>query len=98
MTKKFFYENNKMYKIGKVNLTQQALAVFIIGSLVSLYGFFALRSKKGVIVSAVMFAYTCYSTYLVNCLSVGNCDILAWILVGLTALAAIGTPMRLKSI
>lgn len=84
------------FKIGKITLTQQALAVFIIGSLVSLYGFFSLKSKRGVIISAVMFAYTCYSTYLTNCLSVGNCDVLAWILVGLTTLAALGTPMRLK--
>lgn len=84
------------FSIGKVTLTQQALAVFIIGSLVSLYGFFTLKSKKGIIISAVMFAYTCYSTYLTNCLSVGNCNILAWILVGLTALASLGTPMRIK--
>lgn len=84
------------FKIGKITLTQQALAVFIIGSLVSLYGFFTLKSKKGIIISAVMFAYTCYSTYLTNCLSVGNCDILAWILVGFTVLASLGTPMRIK--
>lgn len=84
------------FKVGKITLTQQALAVFIIGSLVSLYGFFTLKSKKGVIISAVMFAYTCYSTYLTNCLSVGNCDVLAWILVGLTVLASLGTPMRIK--
>lgn len=84
------------FKIGKITLTQQALAVFIIGSLVSLYGFFAMKSKRGVIISAVMFAYTCYATYVTNCLSVGNCDVLAWILVGLTTLAALTTPMRLK--
>lgn len=84
------------YTIGKVTLTQQALAVFIIGTLVSLYGFFALKSKKGVIISAVMFAYTCYSTYLTNCLSVGNCENLAWILVGLSVFAALGTPLRIK--
>ena len=89
---------NDTYKIGKITLTQQALAVFIIGSLVSLYGFFSMRSKKGVIISAVMFAYTCYSTYLTNCLSVGNCHVLAWILVGMTALAALGTPMRIKQL
>ena len=85
-----------MISIGKVNLTQQALAVFIIGSLVSLYGFFTLRSRKGIIISAVMFAFTCYSTYLTNCVSVGNCDVLAWILVGLTVLSALGTPLRIK--
>lgn len=84
------------YKIGKITLTQQALAVFIIGSLVSLYGFFSMRSKKGVIISSVMFAYTCYSTYLTNCLSVGNCDVLAWILVGLSVLTALMTPLRIK--
>ena len=86
------------YKIGKITLTQQALAVFIIGTLVSMYGFFSLRSKKGVIISAVMFGYTCYSTYLTNCISVGNCDVLAWILVGLTAFTALFTPMRIKMI
>lgn len=84
------------FKVGKVTLTQQALAVFIIGSLVSLYGFFSLKSRKGVIISAIMFAYTCYSTYLTNCLSVGNCNILAWILVGLTVIASLGTPLRIK--
>lgn len=90
--------SSQTFKIGKITITQQALAVFIIGSLVSLYGFFSMRSKKGVIISTAMFAYTCYSTYLTNCISVGNCDVLAWILVGLTALASLGTPVRIKMI
>ena len=88
----------KTYQIGKITLTQQAFAVFIIGALVSLSGFFMLRSKKGILISLLMFAYACYSTYLTNCLVVGNCKTLAWVLVGLTALAALGVPARIRMV
>jgi hypothetical protein len=88
----------KTFTVGNVKLTQQAFAVFIIGSLMSVSGFFMLQSKKGIFLSVLMFAYTCYVTYLTNCVVVGDCNILAWLLVASSAVMALGTPMRLKSL
>lgn len=78
-----------MYKIGKIELTQQALGVFIIGAIVSLSALAILRSAKGAGVAAAFFAFTCYTTYLTNCVVVGNCKELAWVLVALNAFNAI---------
>ena len=61
---------------------------------VSLSGFMVLFLTKGVpnkqklallisvfLISAIILAYTCFVTYVTNCLSVGNCNLLAWIYV-----------------
>lgn len=81
-----------MYTIGKIKLTQQAFAVFIIGSLVSLLNLYALRRtgwKTASIAFLFTFAYACYTTYLTNCTVVGNCKELAWVLVALNVLTAL---------
>lgn len=79
----------KTYKIGRIELTQQALGVFIIGAIVSLMALVTLRSVKGAGVATGFFAFTCYTTYLTNCVVVGNCKELAWVLVALNALNAL---------
>ena len=88
----------KTYTFGKVTLTQQALGVFIIGTLLSLYALFTIRGPKGAGFAVGMFAFTCYNTYLNNCLVVGKCNVLAWFLLALSALSALAIPMRLKNI
>jgi hypothetical protein len=88
----------KTYTFGNVKLTQQALGVFIIGTLISLYALVTLRSAKGAAFAVGMFAFTCYNTYLNNCLIVGNCKILAWLLLAMSALSALAIPMRLRRI
>ncbi len=81
-----------MYTIGKIKLTQQAFAVFLIGSLVSILNLYALRRAGWKIAagsSVVMFAGACYATYLTNCTVVGSCKELAWFLVVLNVLTAL---------
>ena len=88
----------KMYKIGKITLTQQALGVFIIGTIVTLTALAILRSAKGVGVAAGFFAFTCYTTYLTNCVVVGNCKELAWVLVALNAITALTAITSIKKL
>lgn len=87
-----------MIRIGKVKLTQQAFGVFVIGTIMSLFALFTLRNAKGLGFALGMFAFTCYNTYANNCLVVGDCKILAWFLLVLTALSALAVPMRLKAL
>ena len=86
----------KTYTFGKITLTQQALGVFIIGTIMSLMALFTIRGPTVAGFAAGFFTFTCYNTYLTNCLVVGNCKVLAWILLGLTVVSAMGIPMRLK--
>ena len=79
-----------MYQIGKLKLSQQALSVFIIGILMSIITFTVLRgTKQGMAIAFGYLLFTFYNTYLVNCLVVGNCKELAWILVALSALSVL---------
>lgn len=84
------------YKIGKITLTQQALAVFILGSLITLFSLLVHRNVKGAGMALAFFAYTCYTTYLTNCVVVGNCKELAWVLVALNIISTIGIGMRIR--
>lgn len=80
-----------MYTVGKIKLTQQALAIFIMGSVVSLLILLGLwkvgGARPAITVSLFVFAMACYNTYLTNCVSVGQCNELAWFLVAFYALA-----------
>lgn len=84
------------YTFGKIKLTQQALAVFILGSLITLFSLFVHRNVKGAGMALAFFAYTCYTTYLTNCVVVGNCKELAWVLVVLNIISTIGLGLRIK--
>lgn len=86
-----------MIQIGKVKITQQAFGVFVIGTIMSLMALLTMRNAKGLGFALGMFAFTCYNTYVNNCLVVGECKILAWVLLALTALSALAVPMRLKA-
>jgi hypothetical protein len=81
-----------MYTIGKIQLTQQAFAVFLVGSLISVLNMYSLRRAGWKIAtgsSMIMFAGACYATYLTNCTVVGSCKELAWFLVILNVLTAL---------
>lgn len=86
----------KTYKIGRITLTQQALGVFITGVIVTLASLSILRNSKGVGVATLFFAFTCYTTYLTNCVVVGNCKELAWVLLALNIFTAIGAIKKLR--
>jgi hypothetical protein len=76
------------YQIGDVRLTKQAFIVFLAGSSLSAFLFLAtiaLGTKPsttlaGVIISIILFGFTCYYTYITNCVIVGKCNELAWVL------------------
>lgn len=71
-------------------LTTQARIIFVLYGLVLIYVLYmnAKRSMTTLItVGMIMILTMVYYTYMVNCLTVGHCDILAWIL----AIAAIIT-------
>ena len=91
--------SKKMYTIGKITLTQQALAVFIIQTIVAFVLLVSLRKTPKIAVGAFIFAFAAgsYGTYLTNCTVVGDCNGLAWFLVAMNILSAlIIVPMRLK--
>lgn len=75
----------------------------IITVVVALSGFYTLLKNKSLsknvklgalvgifIVSGLILTYTCFVTYVTNCLSVGKCDLLAWIYVIIAILYTAG--------
>ena len=76
-----------MYTIGKIKLTQQALAVFVIGTVSAFLSAYVLRRElglKGALTGFIFgLAVVSYTTYLTNCTVVGDCKELAWFLVAL---------------
>jgi intracellular septation protein A len=88
----------KTYTIGKITLTQQALAVFIIQTVIALVMLSVFRKTPKVAAGAFLavFVFGSYATYLTNCTVVGNCKELAWFLVFVNALSVLILPMRLK--
>lgn len=92
-----------MYTVGKIKLTQQAFTVFVMGSVVALLILLGLwkvgGARPAIATSLLVFAMACYNTYLTNCVSVGQCNELAWFLVALYAFAVVaGASMGLKKL
>jgi hypothetical protein len=79
----------QVYKIGQIEVTQQAFLILLAGTtlsgLIFLGSLFFLRGMTakmaGLIVSLIAFGLTCYTGYLINCTIVGKCNNLAWFLV-----------------
>lgn len=73
----------RMNKFAGVNLTTPAFLIILIATILfvitSLMGIFAGRPEV-ILVTVVAYAVAIYSTYVVNCLTVGKCNMLAWIL------------------
>lgn len=86
------------YKIGKITITQQALAVFIISIVAAIVAFFILREKPAVATGAFIGALIggTYATYVTNCTIVGECNALAWFLVAVNIVGVLLLPTRLK--
>jgi hypothetical protein len=80
------------YKIGKITLTVQALTAFIIGIIMFVTTLIAFRgSKKGISIALVYLAMAFYNTYMINCLIVGQCKELAWVLISLMSIGVLIT-------
>lgn len=89
----------KSYKIGKITLSQQALIVFILGIIMFVTTLIGFRgSKKGIAIAIGYLLLTFYNTYLVNCLTVGNCKELAWALVVLMSITILITTGSLAKL
>lgn len=102
----------KIYNLGKYQITHQSFIIFILGCfitfIIGLSGFYTLFKNKSsgttkigilvsiFIVSALIFAYTCFVTYVTNCLSVGKCNFLAWIYVVVAIMYTIGFILTSK--
>jgi hypothetical protein len=90
----------KMFKFGKVTLTLQSLIVLIFGMVLALITFaifpnvYGLAGAIGILVLFGVYAYV------TNCLIVGKCTVLSWIIVAIYALlvlSMIGNLTMLKS-
>jgi hypothetical protein len=89
----------KTYAVGEIELTQQALIVFVVAVAVALISLIALRKnpKMAAIAFISFLAVGSYTTYLTNCTVVGKCEKLAWFLVAMNILSAfIIVPLRYK--
>lgn len=87
------------YTFGKITLTQQALAVFIITLISAFSSLFLIRRNPQLAVTTFLLGIGIgfYATYVTNCTIVGKCNQLAWFLVAANILSAlIVVPMRLK--
>jgi hypothetical protein len=78
----------RMTKFANITMTMPAFLVILFATIL-----FVVTALGAI----VMYAFAVYTTYVVNCLTVGNCNLLAWVLailyaimVGLTILAYIG--------
>lgn len=88
----FVCTKKKMYKLGKITLSRPALSAFVIGILMFVTTLIAFRgSKKGITIALAYLLMTFYNTYMINCLIVGQCKELAWVLVGLMSIAVLLT-------
>ena len=80
--------DREVYTIGKIKVVKQAYIVLISGLVVVgilfLLSLFAVNNIKVkllfLFVSIIVFGLVCYEAYAVNCMVVGNCNKLAWIL------------------
>ena len=90
------------YKIGSIEVTQQAFLILLAGTtlsgLIFLGSLFFLRGARakmaGMIVSLIAFGLTCYNGYLINCTIVGKCNKLAWFLVVMYMLVLIAYAIQ----
>ena len=89
----------KIFQFGKVTLTLQSLIVLIFGMVLALFTFalfpniYGLAGAVGILVLFGVYAY------FTNCLIVGKCIVLSWIIVAVYALilvSMIGNMMMLK--
>jgi hypothetical protein len=73
----------QMKKFAGVSLTMPAFLIIMTATILfvitSLMGIFAGRPSV-LFVTILAYAVAIYSTYVINCLTVGSCNLLAWIL------------------
>lgn len=73
----------KMTKFANISMTMPAFLVIMFATILfavsALMAIFA-RKPAHLMGIIVLYAVAVYSTYVVNCLTVGNCNLLAWVL------------------
>ena len=73
----------RMTQSAKINMTMPAFLVILFSTILfAITAVGAIFAKKPILLVGIiaMYAFAIYTTYLVNCLTVGNCNLLAWIL------------------
>lgn len=93
----------RMTQFAKVNMTMPAFLVILFATIlfaVTALGAMISRKPMLMVGSIIFYAFAIYTTYVVNCMTVGNCNLLAWILgilyailVGLSVLGYISVVM-----
>lgn len=69
-----------MYTIGSVTVCGQALAILVTGLILSVVMIAVKPSLLMLTLSSISFLIVCFYAYQVNCMIVGKCEVLAWIL------------------
>lgn len=73
----------RMTKVGSITMTMPAFLVILFATILfSLIAITAILSGKPKMLVGVilMYAFAVYGTYVINCLTVGSCNLLAWII------------------
>lgn len=69
------------YRFGGLVMSQQAFIIMVAGTIGSLLLLFSSKERIAAVSALVLFALISYQAYLTNCVLVGNCNILSWVLV-----------------
>ncbi len=91
----------RMTQFAKVNMTMPAFLVIMFATIlfaVTAVGAIIARKPAMLVGIIAIYAVAVYTTYVVNCLTIGNCNLLAWVLgilyavvVGLTILGYVAS-------
>ena len=91
----------KMTKFANITMTMPAFLVIMFATIlfvIMVIGAIIARMPMALLGSILMYALAIYTTYVVNCLTVGSCNLLAWvlgvvyaILIGLSVLAYVSS-------
>jgi hypothetical protein len=91
----------KMTKFANITMTMPAFLVIMFATIlfvIMVIGAIIARMPMALLGSILMYAMAIYTTYAVNCLTVGSCNLLAWvlgvvyaILIGLSVLAYVSS-------
>lgn len=69
----------KTVKIGKLEITTQAFIVIVIGLVLGVFSSYFMNPLAGLVIIPAFFL----SAYQINCMIVGKCIVLTWILIAL---------------
>ena len=94
----------RMTKFANISMTMPAFLVILFATILfALTAVTAVLAGKPMLLGGIiiLYAFAIYTTYVVNCLTVGSCNLLAWVLgvlyavmVGFAIIAYLGSIMK----